>query len=311
VYQNANLVHFKYRLLKSGSGDTTWYYTTDAQRDIQFNALQPGSYAIEIQAAQNNRIISTAPLLYLVTINQPWYNTGWFYMAAVLAIAGLFFALYQYRLHQALKIETVRRKISGDLHDDIGSTLSSINVYSQLAKTGAKDNEYINTIQTNAVEIINSLDDLVWNINPRNDTLEQLLLRMQLFALPLVQQKGMECVFKIKAAGTGEIIPPDTRANIYLLFKEMINNTVKHSGGTACHVNFIQKGNIFRLSVKDNGRGFDPDSINRRRNGLNNMQQRAKDVRGKLTIKSSPGNGTEITVDGYIKLPFFRRGKIT
>jgi hypothetical protein len=303
IYKNAERVHFKYRLKNGDTGDAKndWYYTIDAQRNIQFNALKPGAYTLEVMAVKDNEVIGSKPFLYTFTITPPWYNTWWFYTVAACLVVALFFAFYKYRVRQLLQIERIRRKISGDLHDNIGSTLSSINVYSQLAKTGAGDNEYINTIQTNTVEIINSLDDLVWNINPRNDTLGQILNRMELFALPLLREKGIECIFKIKVDVANTLISPDRRAHIYMLFKEMVNNVVKHSGCTVCQIYFIKRGNALRLVVKDNGRGFNSQSINRHRNGLYNMQQRVKDIKGNITINSAPGHGTEIKISCRIK----------
>jgi len=301
-YENAEQLHFKYRLL-SGNNTTgkIWYYTQDAQRGIQFNALKPGSYGLEIIAVKSNEVISNKPLQYHFTIQQPWFNTWWFYACILFFTAAAFFALYQYRLRQVFKIERIRRKISNDLHDDIGSTLSSINVYSQLARSGKDNREYIDTIQTNTVGIINSLDDLVWNINPKNDILKQLLGRMQLFAEPLLEENNIECIFKVKAGKDNILVSPAKRANIYLLFKEAINNVLKHSGCSVCSIYIIQKGKMFRLTVKDNGRGFNTNNINTHRNGLRSMGERAKDIKGSIVIKSTAGNGTEIKLNCYLK----------
>jgi signal transduction histidine kinase len=299
VYENAERLHFKYRLL-NGSDEGAWYYTGDAQRDLQFNALKPGSYTLEIIAIKDNEIISNKPLLYQFSISQPWFNTWWFYTGIIIIIIGASFALQQYRLKQILKIERIRRKISNDLHDDIGSTLSSINVYSELAKTGGDNKEYITTIQQSTISIINNLDDLVWNINPKNDVLENMVARMRLFAEPLFTEKNIECVFVVEADNPQASITPDLRTNIYLLFKEMINNVLKHSGCSVCNVYITQKGKAFSLAVKDNGKGFNQKVINRHRNGLSNMQQRAKDIKGSIIVNSNPGVGTEITINCYI-----------
>ncbi|HWB25926.1 MAG TPA: ATP-binding protein [Chitinophagaceae bacterium] len=300
VYKNADRLHFKYSLI-SGSGDTTWYYTQDAQREIQFNALKPGSYTFEAVAIKDDEIVSNAPLIYKFTIERPWFSTWWFYTCVLLTVISAALALQQYRLRQILKIERIRRKISNDLHDDIGSTLSSINVYSELAKRDDDNKEYVNTIQQNTVAIINNLDDLVWNINPKNDILENLVNRMRLFAEPLLTENNIECIFTVNAENIHITITPDLRTNIYLLFKEMINNVIKHSGCTICDIDVTQKGKLFGLTVKDNGRGFNQAVINRHRNGLHNMQQRTTDIKGKIIINSLPGSGTEITVTCALK----------
>jgi len=300
VYDEAEKLHFKYSL-NTGGNDTAWYYTQDAQRDIQFNALKPGDYTLEVIAVKDGEVISSAPMVYQFAIKQPWYNTWWFYVTIVLIIVSGTIAIQQYRLKQLLKIEGVRRKIATDLHDDIGSTLSSINVYSELAKKDDDNKEYINTIQQSTVSIINNLDDLVWNINPRNDVLENMLTRMRLFAEPLLTEQHIECVFTTTIENPQFTVDPHLRTNIYLLFKEMVNNVVKHAASTVCTIDITQKGKIFILSVNDNGRGFDSNLINRHRNGLHNMQQRVKDIKGSITINSAPGQGTEIKISCLLK----------
>ncbi|HVX52457.1 MAG TPA: ATP-binding protein [Chitinophagaceae bacterium] len=300
VYNNAERLHFKYALI-NGNDDTTWYYTQDAQRDIQFNALKPGHYTFEAIAVKDEEVISTAPLLYSFTIKQPWFNTWWFYTAVILIIITALLTLQQYRLRQVLKIETIRRKISNDLHDDIGSTLSSINVYSQLAKTEEDNKGYINTIQQNAVTIINNLDDLVWNINPKNDVLDNIIVRMQLFAEPLLTQNNIYYEFNVDAENLQITLTPNLRTNLYLLFKEVINNVIKHSHCTTCTIRMVQKGKHLNLTIKDNGKGFIPQLQSKHRNGLHNMQQRVSDIKGSISINSRPGSGTEITVTCRLK----------
>lgn len=304
VYKDAERLHFRYRLMNgdiSSNEDPAWYYTQDAQREIQFNALKPGSYSLEIIAVKDNEVISNKPLVYHFTISQPWYNTWWFYTVIMSGTISIVLAIYQYRLRQVFKIERIRRKISNDLHDDIGSSLSSINVYSQLAKTGKDNLEYIETIQTNAVSIINNLDDLVWNINPKNDALEYLITRMRLFALPILGEKDIDCVFKVKTYTPHMLVAPNVRADIYMLFKEMINNVIKHSACNSCSIYIIQKGKHLRLTVKDDGRGFNIKNINPHRNGLRIMGERVKDIKGSIDIHSLPGNGTEIRITCRLK----------
>ncbi len=297
VYKDADQLHFKYSLVSEGDTTSrTWYYTQDAKRDIQFNALKPGSYTIEITAMQDDREISNTHLIYNFTISKPWFNTWWFYTAVILFTVSVSIGLYQYRLYQHVKMERMRRKISNDLHDDIGSTLSSINVYSQLAKGNYGNEGYINTIQSSTVSIISNLDDLVWNINPKNDVLWQLVSRMQLFAETLLREKGIECIFKTKLLEKEFVVSPNARAHLYLLFKEIINNILKHSGSTQCSIYIIQKNKLLRLSVKDNGKGFNTKTTSQHRNGLRIMAERVKELKGSLTINSAPGEGTEIKI---------------
>lgn len=116
-------------------------------------------------------------------------------MLVVLAVGAFFYGLYRYRLAAVLRVERLRRKISSDLHDDIGSTLSSINIYSEIAKKEKENAFYLETIQLHTQNIISNLDDLVWSINPKNDTVSILAARMKSFAEPFLAAKNIACDF--------------------------------------------------------------------------------------------------------------------
>jgi len=302
VYGHAGQLYFKYRLYSGtdAAGDSTWYYTREEQRDIQFNLLKHGNYTLEVIAIQDNEVISNKNLVINFSISRPWYSSWPFYILVALIIISVTIAIQQYRLKQILKVERVRRKIASDLHDDIGSTLSSINVYSEIAKKEDDNKEYITTIQQNTVSIINNLDDLVWNINPKNDVLENMIARMRQFAEPLLAEKGIECTFSVDADNLQASVTPDVRTNIYLLFKEAVNNTVKHSNSTTCAISISQRGRSLSLSVADNGKGFDSTLINKHRNGLHNMRQRAADIKAVLSINSILGQGTVVTITSQL-----------
>jgi signal transduction histidine kinase len=196
-----------------------------------------------------------------------------------------------------LGVERLRRKISSDLHDDIGSTLSSINIYSELAKHEEDNKPYIETIQQHTKSIINNLDDLVWSINPRNDTISILADRMRAFAEPFLAAKNIACDFVVDIPDEESTLSLDRRQHVYLLFKEMVNNVVKHSQCSYCRIQFIQKGKHVYLSVRDNGRGFNVTNNHTSRNGLHNLNERTRQLKGHLLVESSPGKGTELQLD--------------
>lgn len=151
----------------------------------------------------------------------------------------------KYRIMQILKVEKLRRKISSDLHDDIGATLSSINIYSELAKNEKDNIDYIKTIQEHAQNTISNLDDLVWSINPNNDNLKVLIDRMRSFALPLLRDSKVKSEFITNMQDEETSISLEKRRSIYFAFKEMVANVLKHANSTFCSIEVQQKNRVW------------------------------------------------------------------
>ncbi len=201
-----------------------------------------------------------------------------------------------------------RLRISQDLHDSIGSTLSSIAVYSQVAKIHGEKNEHENLnellekISGTSNEMVGEMNDIVWAINPRNDSLEKIILRMESFAKPLAAARNI--LFQL--THDDEIITlqldMEQRKNFYLIFKEAVNNAIKYSGATALQAHVSVTKDQLILQVTDNGVGFNPEiemanqSTSLSGNGLRNMHNRAALLQGTITITTAPSKGTVITL---------------
>lgn len=203
------------------------------------------------------------------------------------------------KLYSQLEVEKLRNKISGELHDDIGSTLSGIAMYSHMT-TGQlqrgdynKAKESINVIQRSANEIVDKLSDMVWAIDPDKDSLNTMLERIKKYGDQLCRAKDMsfDCSFEniqlIKEPGM------DVRQHLYLFAKEAINNAVKYSGGTAVNFEACVIKDTFKISIQDNGKGFDIADISKG-NGLDNMQKRADAIQAAYTLASASCSGTRI-----------------
>ena len=196
------------------------------------------------------------------------------------------------------RVQHIRNKIAQDLHDDIGSTLSSISILSGLAlkESGAYHNlKTMNEIKDSSILLMERMDDIVWSINPHNDSLENLLIRVRHFATTLFEARDIDYTIDIQENIQEVKLPVDYRQHIYLVLKEAINNLVKYAGATraSLRVSFDQRQ--LELSVGDNGHGFDP-SATPTGNGIPGMQRRADLMQARLTIHSAPGEGTAITL---------------
>lgn len=200
------------------------------------------------------------------------------------------------RAKRLIEVERVRNGIARDLHDDIGSTLSSINILSQLAlveKNGNTQN-YLQRIGDQSARIMEDIGDMVWSINPRNDSMNQVITRMREFATEIFESKGIEYRFIVKTS-EGLSLPSDQRKNLFLIFKETVNNAAKYSQASLVEIDLYQTDQRLVMRVKDNGRGFD-EKTGQKGNGLRNLRERAKELNADLTLKSVLDQGTEVKV---------------
>lgn len=203
-------------------------------------------------------------------------------------------------LETQLLVEKLRNQISQELHDDIGSTLSGIVMYSHLAKEQIKNTQptaidnSLSIIQNNADEMVNKLNDFIWLINPEQDSLLQLLQRLEDYAVQMAAAKNIRVKSNIDGYFAKNILSTETRRNIYLLFKEAINNAVKYSEATIIEFRVALLNNKLNITITDNGKGFDKTVI--KGNGLINMKKRSQQMDATLSLESAKGQGTTLSL---------------
>ncbi len=195
------------------------------------------------------------------------------------------------------EMERIRNTISRDLHDDIGSTLSSINIMSQTALNQHYEDQkiHLGKINEHSAKMMEKMSDIVWSINPLNDSLEQLSLKMLEFAAEILEPKNISFKFN-QNVPLDLILDAEKRKHIFLIFKEAINNTAKYSGGSEVAVSISSKNGKLNITIKDNGIGFDPEEVCHG-NGLANMKSRARNIQGNLEYLSTLGKGTSIILE--------------
>jgi two-component system, NarL family, sensor histidine kinase UhpB len=198
------------------------------------------------------------------------------------------------RTKQLLEIERVRNNIARDLHDDIGSALSSINILSQVALHEKKENaqNYFQRIGEQSSRIMEDMSDMVWSINPRNDPMSEIIIRMREFASEILEPKNIEYHF-FEKVGEGLTLNTDQRKNLFLIFKEAVNNAAKYSNARQIEISLHEEAHTLSMLIKDNGRGFD-ERVIKTGNGLRNLRERAREMNGTVTLKSKAGQGTEV-----------------
>ena len=217
------------------------------------------------------------------------------FIAGLVLVLVLFYFIYNnYRTRQKLKLETIRNNIAADLHDDIGSTLNSISLFSEVAKQEAgKPIPALDQIGVSARKIIDAMGDIVWTINPENDTFENVIARMRSLAYLLLKAKNIEFTFKADERLNQLSLPMLARKNVYLLFKEATNNMVKYSNAARASFLVTLENKNVKMVIRDNGVGFDGNTT-QMGNGIKNMKRRAEEIGGQFLIESAEGKGTNI-----------------
>lgn len=220
-----------------------------------------------------------------------------FALASVVVIGGLLINRYRVnnRIQRQLALEKMRQDISRDLHDDIGSALSSIHIMSTLAMQEQRDSVHLQRIASTSRHILETMSDIVWSINPNHDSLEQLLFKMREFAGEILDAKNMAYSFEEKMEGDSKhlLLNATVRRNIFLVFKEAVNNAAKYSEGNNLKIAAWIEGKSLNFKIEDDGKGFVRGSI-KTGNGLKNMEARANELSAVFRQESSPGNGTKV-----------------
>jgi signal transduction histidine kinase/ligand-binding sensor domain-containing protein len=225
-----------------------------------------------------------------------------FYTRYHLKVMTMIAAICAERVSKYLNEERLRAKIARDLHDEMGSTLTSINIISKVAMEDKQENqklyEYFRKIKDHSGKMMESMSDMVWAINPVNDNFEKVILKMKEFVAEMLEPARIN--FHIQEEGPLDktFLNPEQRRDIYLILKEAVNNIVKYSGATEMQLNLQRSDKLLKMMISDNGKGFDSKDV-RPGNGLRNMHSRAEEMGATLKVETLPGKGTVI----WLELP--------
>ncbi|MBZ4188162.1 sensor histidine kinase [Niabella beijingensis] len=273
--------------------------------------LEPGSHAIRVRAVDINGVISQYTLPLRFNINAPFYRKGWFvFLTTSLFMGAFFFTLYQLRIMkqrrmyaQRARIEKERNRITEDLHDDIGSTLSSLKVYSDVAgrlmeKDAPKTKYLLRQISENSSKILEDIGDIIWSM--RTDKFNTLSIdsRIKNFVSEVLGSREIGYEVNIPQEINELVQNITARKNVVLIVKEAINNIVKYSKASFVSIHIYTGEALLKIEVADNGVGFSA-GMQPAGNGLRNMKKRAEELGGTFTLETDPENGTRI----YVTVP--------
>jgi two-component sensor histidine kinase len=270
--------------------------------NIHLSNVPDNDYIFKIRALADDGTVAAERSLK-ISIATPFWRTWWFRLLVFALFVGLAYAFYRYRINQLVAMQAVRNRISTDLHDEIGATLSGIGILSTIAKQQVEEshpaNALLGRITDDALTVGNAIDDIVWSINPKNDELSNVVARMSRHAAELFDAKSVD--YQIITPENTETIKlsMEERRDVYLIFKEAINNLLKYAQCTKVRIEMNVENRKFHLLIADNGIGFDTTKITNR-NGIMNMKNRAVKLKGDFRIDSKLGEGTKVELEFLI-----------
>ena len=279
------------------NGINKYWYDYQFQTHIYFYEISGGKYSFQIREKNNPKNLQTIKLNIRPNVWQKWWFLPSIYAIILLIIGSAFYFIFLYRLRQAVQMRQVRNHIAADLHDEIGATLSGIGILSALAQKNLDESHpsygMMKRINDDALSIGNTMDDIVWSINPKNDDLENIIARMSRYAAELFDAKEIDYKIVIPENLKDVKLSMEQRRDVYLIFKEAVNNLVKYSECKKVLVEINVTNKQFELLIKDDGIGFNT-KVESSRNGLKNMKKRAGDLRGNLEIHSEINFGSSV-----------------
>jgi signal transduction histidine kinase/sugar lactone lactonase YvrE len=282
--------------IKLEGGDSDWSSPSE-QRRILYANLAPGHYRFLARATNADGVMSNAAASFSFTILPPIWQRWWFRSLLAALVVALAYAIYRYRVSRLLEVAAMRTRIAADLHDDIGANLTRIAVLSEVVRRQRPDaDDRLASIAAVARESVTAMSDIVWAISPGRDGLHDLTRKMREHAEEVFAAGETELTFAGPDATRDVRLSVDMRRDIYLIFKEAINNAARHADCSRVNVGFRAEGTRLILSIADDGEGFDA-SAEGDGNGLVSMRNRAKRLTAKFDITSRPGEGTTVRLE--------------
>jgi signal transduction histidine kinase len=250
--------------------------------------------------------LSPAPAIVTFKILPPFWKRWWFLALAALSIGLAAYALYRYRVAQIIEVERVRTRIASDLHDDIGASLSRVAILSEVVRQqtdggGGEAAGRLAEIAGSARDLVDSMSDIVWSVDPRRDNLENIVTRLRQFGSDVFEAQGIGWELRVAPQVERIKLGPEQRRDIFLICKEALTNAARHANCKHVTLSFNVAGPQILIEISDDGGGFQtspnapaPTGNGRGGHGLVNMRTRATRLGADLEITSGHGRGTQL-----------------
>lgn len=304
---NASNTRF-YFLLENETGK---WEQQSAENFYSINNLSAGRYTLTVTIKYPGKIYPDKKIVYSFLVKAPIWKRPWVIMSGILLAAlllgGIIRSYYRRKLaaqkaaaEKRKAIEKERNRISRDMHDDLGSGLTKIAILSEVAKKQLpepeKAREQLEKISASSRELVDNLQDIIWVLNPKNDTLESLAAYIREYTLKFLEPLSIAGSFRYPEQFTITHLSEEKRRNIFLTVKESLHNIAKHAWCNSVVISITESAGSFMLIIQDDGKGFDSEKVRNFANGLKNMQARIEQSNGRYELITAPAKGTTIKI---------------
>jgi signal transduction histidine kinase len=309
-YTDSPRNQFEYRL--AGLRDE-WIKLGTSHR-VSFTNLPPGRYRLEVRAANEDGAWNEAGLSVPVIV-PPWFWETWWFRTLAVVIAAVLISTatgFVLRTRHRLQLEGERRRhalererarISRDMHDEVGASLTEIALLSERTLRENRGNggtEHLGKIGQRSRETLASIGEIVWAINPDNDRLDRLAAYLREYSSAFLESAGLTARLRFDTGNETTPLSAELRRQVFLVLKEALANAVTHARASTVEVTFDLRDRRLRLGVRDDGAGFRPgeaEGPSAGQDGLANMRRRAADLGATLRVDSTPGGGTRVELE--------------
>jgi len=313
--ENPNAVRFKYRM---ENHEATWSLAREA-RSVSYSLLPPGEYTFRVTACNEDGFWNTEGASVKIIVLPPFWSTWWFRTGAIVFALGLITGAVYYvstqrlqrqleRLRQQEALEKERARIARDIHDQVGASLTQVSLLGEMVESDKDFPEEVQVhaklISQTARETSRALDEIVWTVNPSNDTLEGLANYICKNAQDYLAMAGLRYRFDVPPQLPAAAITPEARHNVFLAAREAVNNVVKHAKATEVSVRLSVEAGRVVLEIEDDGRGLADlaDPAKKLRNGMRNMRKRMEDIGGSFEITPGAQRGAKVRLTAPIQM---------
>lgn len=298
-------VRFRYQLVGFDNG---WIQAEG--RNASYSRLLAGNYQFRVAASLNDGPWNDTPTMLAFRVAPFFWQTWWFRTAAILFFTSIIIATVRYislrHLHAEMRLiaqraalDKERTRIARDLHDDLGCSLNKVALTLDMTQRQIENSQSVNGKISDCSAMVRqaakSVDEIVWAINPHNDTLRYLVDYISQFAVEFLHAADIPCRIDLPDNIPGCVVSPEARHNLFLVVKEALNNIVRHARAGEVRLGIIATETQIAITIDDNGCGFERPPENTWCDGLRNMQQRMDEIGGRFELKTSPGSGTRVS----------------
>ncbi len=298
--------------------ETAWTEAAATVRSARYSKLPPGRYRFQVIACNEDGVWNKTGASLAVTVLPPFWQTWWFITLVSVCVLGALVAAVHYASTQRLQrqlaalrqkeaLERERARIARDLHDQLGANLTQVALLGEMAEADkalpAEVESHAKMISATARDTTRALDEIVWTVNPSNDTLDGLVNYICKYAQEYLALAGLRYRLETPPQLPAKPISPELRHNVFLASKEAVNNVVKHAQATSAWVRLELGPGEFTVEIEDDGRGLGSDAANKGRNGLKNMRKRMEDIGGRFEAVSRAEGGTRVRLTAPLERP--------